>query len=63
MRIEDAIKQARSAADKLSATDKVAVLCLVEVARRVVRTRKPLKDLSASLDEELNQESLFGEPK
>ena len=61
MRIEDAIKHSCSVADNLSGKDKVAVLCLIEIARRVAKARKPLKDLMESLGVDLNQESMFGE--
>lgn len=59
MRIEDAIQQARYATNKLTGTEKVAVLCLIRVARHVVKLRQPLKDMSEALDTDLNQESLL----
>lgn len=65
MRIEEAIKIADSLVkNDLKRSDAVAVWVLVQLAKKVVRLRRPMRDLADALAPEakLNQVSMFEEP-
>lgn len=63
MRIDDAIKHAqKNVLPKLKAEDAVALHVLIELAKRVRRWQKPLRQLADAFspkEPELNQVSLF----
>ncbi len=64
MRVEHAIKVATELVPKLKAEDAVAVHVLVQLAKRVRRAAKPIRQLADAIAPEappLNQESLFGD--
>ena len=65
MKLKDAIRHAQALVDdeKLRGVDAVAVLCLVRMAKKVLRLQKPIRQLERAIcpKEELNQQSLFPE--
>lgn len=62
MKAEDAVRRATTVASSLKGEDAVAVHVLVELARRVIRTRQAIRDLAEAVAPEthLNQQDLFG---
>lgn len=66
MRLKDAIEQAKALAGSstagLSPRDRVALHVLIQMAKRVERLQKPLRQLHRALcpEEEMNQTELFG---
>ena len=64
MRLEDAVKEGAQLAKGLSGRDAVVVHVLVQLAKRVIRSRRSIRALADALDPEtaLNQQSLhFGD--
>lgn len=61
MNLRDAIKHSERASEGLTNEQKVAVLSLVTMARRVLRSRRALKQLmlAVSDEENLNQQEMF----
>lgn len=65
MRIEEAIKVADALVkNDLKKSDAVAVWVLVQLARKVIKLRSPVRDLADALapGAKLNQVSMFDEP-
>lgn len=68
MNLDDAIKHGKDLASRLKGRDAAAVYALVEMARKVRRVQKPLRQLEKALcpKEHLNQQSMLfseGEPR
>lgn len=65
MNIRDAVRQSQKLVDsgELEAVDAVAVHCLIELAKKVVRVQRPLRQLERAVcpREDLNQVSIFDE--
>ena len=64
MRIEEAVKISESLIERdLKQSDAVAVWVLVQLAKKVLRFRRPLRDLADAMAPEakLNQVSMFAE--
>jgi hypothetical protein len=64
VKLGDAIKQAESLVPKLKGNDAVAVHVLAELARRVSRLQRPIRQLADGLSPKLaglTQETLFRE--
>jgi len=60
MLLGDAVKRAEKLLPTLSGRDAAAIHALIEMAKRVQRFQKPLRDLHrALLPDELTQTSLF----
>jgi len=66
VRIDHAIKQAQKLVPALKGRDDVAVHVLVQLAKKVMRTRKPIRQLADAIAPEappLSQEPLFADPE
>lgn len=65
MNLRDAVRHAQKLVDdeKLTGKDAIAVHCLVQLSKKVLRVQKPLRQLERALcpKEELNQVSMFPE--
>jgi len=65
VKIEHAIKAATDLVPKLTGKEAVAVHVLVQLAKRVRRARKPIRQLADAIAPDappLSQESLFADP-
>jgi hypothetical protein len=66
VRVEHAIKTATELVPKLTGKEAVEVHVLVQLAKRVRRAAKPIRQLADAIAPEaspLNQESLFDDPE
>lgn len=63
MKISDAIKHAEALVPSLKREEAVAVYVLVELAKKVIRVRRPMRDLADALapQADLNQVAMFEE--
>lgn len=61
MNLDDAIKHGKDLASRLKGRDAAAVYALVEMAKKVRRVQKPLRQLEKALcpKEHLNQQSML----